>query len=68
MVENINEIAVDVPYWIPIYSPDYWVSRNGTTFKDASWLIPGVPHERGGVVRNYSQVILNIKFTCLAYS
>jgi len=41
------------------WSPAFYQSQNQTYWNnnDTSWLIPGIPHVRGGLLRNYSQLI-----------
>jgi len=40
------------------FNPNYWInSATGERFQNASWLIPGVLHTRGGVRNAYSQLL-----------
>jgi len=42
-----------------VWSPDFYNNQQNEpiSLNDTSYLLPGVPHERGGFVRNYSRLV-----------
>jgi hypothetical protein len=54
MATSLASLAINGTAW----SPDLYDSAaTGEPFTDASWLVPGVNHTRGGKTRTYSQLL-----------
>eukprot|EP01126_Amoeba_proteus_P032714 TRINITY_DN3193_c0_g1_i10.p1 TRINITY_DN3193_c0_g1~~TRINITY_DN3193_c0_g1_i10.p1 ORF type:complete len:454 (-),score=71.46 TRINITY_DN3193_c0_g1_i10:41-1402(-) len=54
---NMSLYAVNFSVRDTPWSPSFYQGPNGKSFTDASWLIPGVTRVRGGLTRNYSQLV-----------
>jgi len=56
---NLTNTAIEYDIENTEWSASFYQNQNGIQFPqdDKSWMIPGIPHIRGGSLRNYSQLV-----------
>lgn len=54
LTQTAVKYGVNETEWSPYF---YQSARDGHVYSDASWMIPGIQHTRGGLRRNYSDLV-----------